>query len=41
MKEMFAAMKEVEIVGETVTIRSRMRVSDEAALEALADAILQ
>lgn len=41
MKEMFAAMKEVEIVGETVTIRSRMRASDEAALEALADAILQ
>ncbi|MBQ6761952.1 MAG: MBL fold metallo-hydrolase [Bacteroidales bacterium] len=41
MKEMFGAMKEVEIVGEPVTIRSRMKESDQAALEALADAILQ
>lgn len=41
MKEMFGAMKDVEIVGETVTIRSRMKESDQAALEALADAILQ
>ena len=37
---MFAAMKDVEVVGETVTIRSRFRPSDQAALEALADAIL-
>ena len=41
MKEMFGAMKDVEIVGEPVTIRSRMKESDQAALEALADAILQ
>ena len=41
MKEMFGAMKDVEIVGETVTLRSRMKKSDIPALEALADAILQ
>ena len=41
MKEMFGAMKDVEIVGDLVTIRSRMKESDQAALEALADAILQ
>ena len=41
MKELFAAMKDVEIVGETVTLRSRMKESDIPALEALADAILQ
>ena len=40
MKEMFAAMKDVELVGDTVTIRSRFKPSDQAALEALADAIL-
>jgi flavorubredoxin len=40
MKEMFSQMKEVEQVGETVTIRSRFKETDEAALEALADAIL-
>ena len=41
MKELFGTMKEVEIVGETVTIRSRMKGSDIPALEALADAILK
>jgi flavorubredoxin len=41
MKELFGAMKDVEIVGETVTIRSRMKGSDIPALEALADAILK
>jgi flavorubredoxin len=41
MKEMFGTLKDVEIVGDLVTIRSRMKKSDEAALEALADAILQ
>ena len=41
MKELFGAMKEVEIVGDPVTIRSRMKDSDLPALEALADAILQ
>ena len=41
MKELFASMKEVEILGDTVTIRSRMRADDEAALEALAEAILR
>ena len=34
-------MKDVEIVGDLVTIRSRMKDSDLPALEALADAILQ
>jgi len=41
MKELFGAMKDVEMVGDLVTIRSRMKDSDRAALEALADAILQ
>ena len=41
MKEMFGTMKDVEIVGDLVTIRSRMKESDQSALEALADAILQ
>ena len=41
MREMFDAMKDVEVVGETVTIRSRMKESDLPALEALADAILR
>ena len=41
MKELFGAMKEVEIVGPLVTLRSRMKDSDLPALEALADAILQ
>ena len=41
MTEMFGAMKDVEIVGDLVTIRSRMKEGDQAALEALADAILR
>ncbi len=41
MKELFGAMKDVEIVGGLVTLRSRMKDSDLPALEALADAILQ
>ena len=41
MKEMFGAMKDVEMVGDLVTIRSRMKPGDEPALEALADALLQ
>ena len=40
MKEMFAAMKNVEIVGDMVTIKSTMSPADIPALEALADAIL-
>jgi len=40
MKEMFASMKEVEQVGELVSIRSRFKPEDQAALEALANAIL-
>jgi hypothetical protein len=40
MKEMFGQMKDVEIVGDTVTIRSRFKADDQPALEALADAIL-
>ena len=41
MKELFGAMKDVEIVGDLVTLHSRMKDSDLPALEALADAILQ
>ncbi len=40
MQEMFSVMKDVELVGEKVTIRSRMQDSDLPALEALADAVL-
>ena len=40
MKEMFAAMKDVEQVGELVTIKSRFKPEDQPALEALANAIL-
>ena len=40
MKEMFAAMKDVEQVGELVTIKSRLKKEDEPALEALANAVL-
>ena len=41
MRELFGAMKEVEIVQPLVTIRSRMKGSDLPALEALAEAILR
>ena len=41
MKEMLESMKDVELAGDLVTIRSRMKESDLPALEALADAILQ
>ena len=41
MKEMFGAMKDVELVGDLVTIRSRYKAEDEAALEALCKAILK
>ena len=40
MKEMFGQMKDVEIAGDSVTIRSRFKEDDIHALEALADAIL-
>ena len=40
MTEMFAAMKDVQLVGEKVTIRSRLQDADPPALEALADAVL-
>ena len=40
MREQLSAMKEIELVEPTVTLRSRMKDSDLAALEALADAIL-
>ena len=40
MTEMLSAMKEVELVGEKVTIRSRLQPADIPALEALADAVL-
>ena len=39
MKEALQAMKEIEIIEPTVTIRSRMKKSDLPALEALADAL--
>ena len=41
MKEMLGAMKEIEVVEPVVTIRSRMRREDFAAMDALADAILK
>jgi len=40
MKEMLAAMKAIEIIEPTVTIRSRMKSADSTALEALAEAML-
>ena len=40
MTEMLSAMKDVEIVGQKVTIRSRLQSADIPALEALADAVL-
>ena len=40
MKEMFAAMKEVEVVEPVVTIRSRLKDTDVSALEALAEQIV-
>ena len=40
MTEMLSAMKDVEIVGQKVTLRSRMQPADLPALEALADAVL-
>ena len=40
MKEMLGAMKDVEIVGEPVTIRSRYKEADEPAIDALCKAIL-
>jgi flavorubredoxin len=40
MKEMFAAMKDITIVGDLVTIRSVMTPADEPALEALAQAVM-
>lgn len=40
MKEMLETMKNVEVVGPMVTIKSRMKASDIPALEALADAII-
>ena len=40
MTEMLAAMKDVTLVGEKVTLRSRLHASDIPALEALADAVL-
>ena len=40
MKEMLGAMKDVETVGDLVTIRSRYKAEDEPALDALCKAIL-
>ena len=40
MKEMVGTMKNVELVGPVVTIRSRMKTADIPALESLADAVL-
>ena len=41
MKEMFGAMKDVEIAGDLVTIRSRYKTEDEPALDALCKAIMK
>jgi flavorubredoxin len=40
MVEMIGAMKNIELVDQVVTIRSRMKASDIPALESLADAVL-
>lgn len=40
MKEMFGAMKEVELVGDLVTIKSRFKEADQPALDALVKAVL-
>ena len=40
MKEMLGSLKDVELVGPVVTIRSRMKAADIPALDALADALL-
>ena len=40
MTEMLSAMKDVQLVGEKITLRSRMHAADVPALEALADALL-
>ena len=40
MREMIGAMKNVTLVGETVTLRSRLKTTDIPALTALADALL-
>ncbi|MBO4633774.1 MAG: MBL fold metallo-hydrolase [Bacteroidales bacterium] len=40
MKEMFGAMKEITLVGDLVSIRSRFKPEDQPALEALANAVL-
>ena len=40
MKEMLSAMKEVEIIGELVTIKSRLKPEDMPALEALVNTVL-
>ena len=40
MKEMVGNMKNIELVEQVVTIRSRMKTTDLPALEALADAVL-
>ncbi len=40
MKEMFSQMKDIEIVGDLVTIKSRYKDSDKPALEALASAVM-
>ena len=40
MTEMLSAMKDVKIVGQKVTLRSRLQPADLPALEALADAVL-
>ena len=40
MKEMLGTMKEITLVGDLVTIRSRYKAEDQPALEALAQAVL-
>ena len=40
MKERVRTMKNIEMVEQVVTIRSRMKTTDIPALESLADAVL-
>jgi hypothetical protein len=41
MKETLSGMKEINILEPTVTIKSSLNAESEAALEALAEALLQ
>ena len=41
MKEMLSGMKDITLVGDTLTIKSRFRTEDTPALEALVNALIE